>query len=61
MLNFRRGSQQPGGQGAAQARWTLWVIVFVDLVGFGILSPLTPFYVLRTGLGAEQVTLIIAS
>lgn len=61
MLNFRRGALQPEGLGSAKARWTLWVIVFVDLVGFGILSPLTPFYVLRTGLGAEQVTLIIAS
>lgn len=61
MLNLRRVPHQSVGLGSAGARWTLWVVVFVDLVGFGILAPLTPFYVLRTGLGAEQVTLIIAS
>ncbi len=39
----------------------LWLVVFVDLIGFGILAPLIPFYALRTGLGAATVTLVIAA
>jgi MFS transporter, DHA1 family, tetracycline resistance protein len=46
---------------SATAHWTLWFIVFVDLVGFGILTPLIPFYVLRTGVPVEAVTLIVAA
>jgi len=61
MLRSRGVPHRMADPRSAQARWTLWAIVFVDLVGFGILSPLAPFYVLRTGLGAEHVTLIIAS
>jgi len=43
------------------AQWTLLSVVFVDLVGFGILAPLIPFYVMRTGVPTASVTLIIAS
>ncbi|MFT4026357.1 MAG: MFS transporter [Novosphingobium sp.] len=46
---------------SAAALATLWTVVFVDLIGFGILAPLVPFYALRTGLGAEMVTLVIAA
>ena len=39
---------------------TLFAIVFIDLVGFGIVIPLVPFYVERLGAGPELITLIIA-
>jgi DHA1 family tetracycline resistance protein-like MFS transporter len=38
----------------------LLLIVFVDLLGFGVLIPLIPFYALRLGLTPEWVTLVIA-
>lgn len=38
----------------------LLLIVFVDLLGFGILIPLIPFYATRLGLEPGWVTLIIA-
>jgi DHA1 family tetracycline resistance protein-like MFS transporter len=38
----------------------LWLIVFVDLLGFGVLIPLIPFYAVRLGLSAEWVTPVIA-
>jgi MFS family permease len=38
----------------------LLLIVFVDLLGFGILIPLIPFYAVRLGLTAEWVTVVIA-
>jgi DHA1 family tetracycline resistance protein-like MFS transporter len=37
----------------------LFLIVFVDLVGFGLLIPLLPFYVQRTGVGPEVITLVL--
>ncbi|WP_439534434.1 MFS transporter [Polymorphobacter sp.] len=43
------------------ARWTLWLVVFVDLIGFGILAPLVPFYAMRTGLTPAMITLVIAA
>ena len=39
----------------------LWLVVFIDLIGFGILAPLVPFYALKTGLGAASVTLVVAA
>ncbi len=39
----------------------LFAVVFIDLVGFGILAPLTPFYVERLGARPELITLIIAA
>ena len=38
----------------------LLLIVFVDLLGFGVLIPLIPFYAVRLGLTAECITLVIA-
>jgi MFS family permease len=38
----------------------LLLIVFVDLLGFGVLIPLIPFYAVRLGVPAEGVTLVIA-
>ncbi len=37
----------------------LFLIVFVDLVGFGILIPLLPFYVQRVGAGPEVITITL--
>jgi DHA1 family tetracycline resistance protein-like MFS transporter len=37
----------------------LFLVVFVDLVGFGLLIPLLPFYVQRTGAGPEVITLVL--
>lgn len=37
----------------------LFLVVFVDLVGFGLLIPLLPFYVQRTGVGPELITLVL--
>lgn len=38
----------------------LFGVVFVDLLGFGILLPLIPFYGVRLGLSAEWLTLVIS-
>lgn len=37
----------------------LFLIVFVDLVGFGIMVPLLPFYVERVGAGPEVITITL--
>jgi len=39
----------------------LLLAVFIDMVGFGIVIPLLPFYAQRFGAGADTVTLIVAS
>ena len=39
---------------------TLFLIVFVDLVGFGLVIPLLPFYALRLDASPLQVTLLLA-
>jgi DHA1 family tetracycline resistance protein-like MFS transporter len=37
----------------------LFLVVFVDLVGFGLLIPLLPFYVQRVGEGPEVITAVL--
>lgn len=37
----------------------LFVIIFMDLVGFGLLIPLLPFYVQRVGASPEVITLVL--
>jgi MFS transporter, DHA1 family, tetracycline resistance protein len=37
----------------------LFLIVFVDLIGFGIMVPLLPFYVERVGAGPEIITITL--
>jgi len=37
----------------------LFVIIFMDLVGFGLLLPLLPFYVQRVGASPEVITLVL--
>ncbi|MBV8888756.1 MAG: MFS transporter [Alphaproteobacteria bacterium] len=39
---------------------TLFLIVFVDLVGFGLVIPLLPFYAERFDASPQQVTLLLA-
>jgi DHA1 family tetracycline resistance protein-like MFS transporter len=39
---------------------TLFLVVFVNVLGFGLIVPLLPFYVERLGGGPATVTLIIA-
>ncbi len=39
---------------------TLFLIVFVDLVGFGLVIPLLPFYAVRYGASPQEVTLLLA-
>jgi len=39
----------------------LFLIVFVDLVGFGIVIPLLPFYGEFFGASPREVTLLMAS
>lgn len=40
---------------------TLLLVVFVDLVGFGLVTPLIPFYGERLGLAPQWITLIVAT
>jgi DHA1 family tetracycline resistance protein-like MFS transporter len=50
---------QPPGD--AQRRLAvLFAVVFVDMLGFGILLPLIPFYGVRLGLSADWLTLVIS-
>jgi DHA1 family tetracycline resistance protein-like MFS transporter len=37
----------------------IFLITFVSLVGFGLLIPLLPFIVERTGVGAEVITIVL--
>jgi len=39
---------------------TLFLVLFVNVLGFGLIIPLLPFYVERLGGGPETVTLLIA-
>jgi DHA1 family tetracycline resistance protein-like MFS transporter len=39
---------------------TLFLIVFVDLVGFGLVIPLLPFYAVRLSASPQQVTFLLA-
>src|SRR5919108_3661607 len=38
----------------------LFLIVFVDLVGFGLIIPLLPFYAERFGASPQLVTILLA-
>ena len=39
---------------------TLFLIVFIDLVGFGLVVPLLPFYALRFAASPQQLTALLA-
>jgi DHA1 family tetracycline resistance protein-like MFS transporter len=49
---------QPSQRGAL---FTLLLTVFIDMVGFGIIIPLTPFWAERFGASPAQVTLLFAT
>jgi DHA1 family tetracycline resistance protein-like MFS transporter len=65
-------AKYPGDRGEALARPrlvgdiraaqmpTLFLIVLVDLIGFGLVIPLLPFYALRFTTSPEQVTVLLA-
>ena len=46
--------------GDIRAVSTLFLIVFVDLVGFGLVIPLLPFYAVRFAASAPEVTALVA-
>lgn len=56
VLDRRPGSWQSDG-----AVFALFLTVFIDLVGFGIVLPLLPFYAQRFGATPDIVTLVAAS
>ncbi|MGE0724578.1 MAG: MFS transporter [Alphaproteobacteria bacterium] len=62
-----RRAARLGLSGQGRARYVgapmpvLFLIVFVDLVGFGIVIPLLPFYAEHFGAGPERVTLVMAT
>src|SRR5439155_17303054 len=65
-VNRRPGRHPSPLFGAAQAGYQrpsmpiLFLIVFVDLVGFGLIIPLLPFYGERFGASPQQVTILMA-
>ena len=46
--------------GDTRAVPTLFLIVFVDLVGFGLVIPLLPFYAVRFAASPQEVTALLA-
>ena len=40
---------------------TLFLIVLIDLIGFGLVIPLLPFYGVRFGAAAPEVTWLLAT
>src|SRR3984893_14301439 len=46
--------------GDTRAMPTLFLIVFVDLVGFGLVIPLLPFYAVRFAASPQEVTALLA-
>ncbi len=55
----------PGGpgtdDGARHAVWTVVFVVFIDLVGFGIVIPILPYYVRSFGVGDVYIGLLAAT
>src|SRR5205085_5249131 len=52
--------QRGGGAYQRSAMPILFLIVFVDLVGFGLIIPLLPFYAERFGASPQVVTILLA-
>src|SRR5438046_3012045 len=52
--------QRGGGAYQRGAMPILFLIVFVDLVGFGLIIPLLPFYAERFGASPQVVTILLA-
>ncbi len=63
MLTDKNAGRQADVKPAAspqKAVKILFLVVFIDLLGFGIMIPLVPFYVERLGVGPELITAILA-
>lgn len=59
-LTFMVPRPDPGRPGPTlRIMAILFLIIFMDLVGFGLLLPLLPFYVQRVGAGPETITLVL--
>jgi MFS transporter, DHA1 family, tetracycline resistance protein len=54
-------SRRPGGRLKGSPIAILFMAVLVDMLGFGIVIPVLPFYALEMGASAVEVTLLIAS
>jgi DHA1 family tetracycline resistance protein-like MFS transporter len=54
------GAETPTHRQIHRRTAVLFGVVFVDLLGLGILLPLVPFYGVRLGLSAETLTLVIS-
>src|SRR4051794_29590372 len=58
---LRQGWPSAAARAKSRRVAILFVIVFIDLVGFGLVIPLLPFYAERHAASPEQVTLMMAS
>lgn len=59
-MNGTSGEEAPTRPEIRRRTAVLFGVVFVDLLGLGILLPLVPFYGVRLGLSAETLTLVIS-
>ena len=59
-MNGTSGEEAPARPEVRRRTAVLFGVVFVDLLGLGILLPLVPFYGVRLGLSAETLTLVIS-
>lgn len=53
--------QSEAGRGNRRAVWTVVFVVFIDLVGFGIVIPILPYYVRSFGVGDVYIGLLAAT
>ncbi len=53
-------AELPAAQPSSKALWTILFIVFMDLLGFGIILPQLPFYALRYHVSPVQVGLLFS-
>lgn len=61
MPSIESVNQAPNGAAASHAsKLVLFLTVFVDLLGFGIVIPFLPLYVERLGLGAVEIGLVLS-
>lgn len=59
-MSTTTGAEMPDDRQIRRHTAVLFGVVFVDLLGLGILMPLVPFYGVRLGLSAETLTLVIS-
>ena len=61
MSEGRSKPEDPAPEVPLAAFATLWLTLFFDLVGFGIIIPVLPFYATSFGASAQTVTLLSTS